>query len=69
MRELDINYPIHREEFIKRLKKQSDSWEKNHNETNINGKRGRKPTKPSKNVETKPNTKMYAPTNKFNWFK
>ena len=30
-------------------------------EENVRKRRGRKPTKPSKNVETKPNTKLYAP--------
>jgi len=71
MRELDIQYPIHREEFLKRLREQTDSWERSHlDETTTNRKRGRKPTKPNKNIETEPNTKMYATSSsKYNWFK
>jgi hypothetical protein len=62
MRELDILYPIHREQFLKSLRRQTDSWGRDdNNETTTYKKRGRKPTKINKNVETKPNTKMYAP--------
>jgi hypothetical protein len=71
MRELDILYPIHREQFLKSLRRQTDSWERGDNdETTTHKRRGRKPTKPNKNVETEPNTKMYAvsSSSKYNWF-
>jgi hypothetical protein len=61
MRELDILYPIHREQFLKHIKKQSMLMDLGFDgEENIRKRKGRKPTKPNKNVETKPNTKLYA---------
>ena len=60
MRELDILYPVHREEFLNRIRKQTQFAEYDTEDTAWRGRR-RKPTKPSKNVETKPNTKLYAP--------
>ena len=62
MRELDKQYPLHREQFLKHIKKQSMLMNLGFDgDESIGKKRGRKPTKPSKNVETKPNTKLYAP--------
>lgn len=60
MRELDKLYPIHREQFLNRIKKQTQLAEYDTEDNAWRGRR-RKPTKPNKNVETKPNTKMYAP--------
>lgn len=62
MRELDVQYPKHRNDFIKSLKKQTDLWLKGiDEEMTTYKKRGRKPSKSNKNIETEPNTKMYAP--------
>ena len=61
MRELDIQYPIHREEFLKQMSKQMTLLSMGYDGDDFKGKKwGRKPTKLSKNIETKPNTKMYA---------
>lgn len=61
MRDLDIQYPIHREEFLKQMSKQMTLLSMGYDGDDFKGKkRGRKPTKLSKNIETKPNTKMYA---------
>ena len=72
MRELDKQYPIHREEFLKRLRKQDMLAERGLDEDDNKGKRrGRKATKPSKNIEVEPNTNTYASSSssKYNWFK
>ena len=62
MRELDTLYPIHRTELIRRLNKQFLLLELGFDGDDYKGKkRGRKP-RPSKNIETKPNYKTYAPT-------
>jgi hypothetical protein len=63
MCELDKLYPIHREQFLKYIKKQSMLMNLGieiDGEENIRKRRGRKPTKPNKNIETKPNAKLYA---------
>lgn len=61
MRELDVMYPIHRDELLRRLNKQMLMMELGFDGEDYKGKkRGRKITKPNKYVETKPNYKMYA---------
>lgn len=63
MRELDIQYPKHRDDFINRLKKQSDWWLKGGDDEDgyRYRRRGRRSAKPNKNIEITQNTKMYAP--------
>ena len=49
MRELDIQYPIHREEFLKQMSKQMTLLSMGYDGDDFKGKkRGRKPTKLSK---------------------
>lgn len=65
MRELDILYPTHRDELIRRLNKQFLMLELGFDGETYKGKRrGRKP-RASKNIETKQNRNMYAPTKRY----
>lgn len=65
MRELDTLYPTHRDELIRRLNKQFLMLELGFDGEDYKGKRrGRKP-RASKNIETKPNRNMYAPTKRY----
>lgn len=62
MRELDTLYPIHRTELIRRLNKQFLLLELGFDGDDYKGKKRGRKSRPSKNIETKPNYKTYAST-------
>jgi hypothetical protein len=62
----DQDYIRRRNNLLEWIRCQNVIWDKDVEvSTKNHAKRGRKPTKPSKYIETKPNTKMYATKSKF----